>query len=655
LTNYWIFQAKPDVFDLRNALKDDALKTFSVRSHKDKIQIGDKAIIWQTGEASGCYALCEICSTARLMEIDLEEKKYFLQWNEGRLQDRIQLKVEYNLWNNPIFKDELNPMDYESFKVNIPGTNFQASEQQYYTLIQHLEMRNFVQEPLSTYSTAVQSTKHPLNQILFGPPGTGKTYQTINYALSILEDKPLSEIAKENRSALRKRFEEYKAKGQIQMVTFHPSFTYEDFIEGIKPLTTEDKQVYYEIEDGIFKQIARRATKNQSFKQEILIPDSLLRKAAFYKISLRSKHTGSDDQDVFKYCMDNDCIALGWGDQIDFTGANSERDIKERFQIANVTPNFGVTAIKFLKLNMQADDIVFVSKGNTTLAAIGKIDGDYYFDKNAPIPFSQFRKVKWLYKDLNIYVKDFYPRLFSQMSIYQLFEEEINLAYFQKRKAGTSETNRYVLIMDEINRGNVSAIFGELITLIETDKRKGEKEALALQLPYSKTNFSVPNNLFLLGTMNTADRSAEVLDNALRRRFHFIELAPNPELLSKVGQVDLHQMLKTINARIEVLLNKDYQIGHAFFMNVSSIFDLQKIFKYKLIPQLQEYFYGDWGKIGLILGKAFVQSKPIKDSTKVFFADFNHDGKEEYEGQIVHEITPEANWDEPAFLKIYTR
>jgi hypothetical protein len=653
LTNYWIFQATPDIFDLRNALKNDALKTFAVRSHKDKIQKGDKAIIWLTGESTGCYALCEIISEVSVIEVSIHEKKYFLKWNKEALQDRVELRVEYNLWNNPIYKDELNSLTTQSLKTNIPGTNFNATKKQYNIFIEHLQMRNSVEEPISKYNKTGKVTHHPLNQILFGPPGTGKTYQTINYALSIIEDKPLTELAKEPRATLHRRFEEYKAKGQVQTVTFHQSFTYEDFIEGIKPFTTEDKQVYYDIENGIFKQIALRATKNQWSNQEVLIPDTILNKADFYKISLRNDNEQSEDQGVFEYCVKNNCIALGWGDQIDFTESETERDIKERFQIAKRKPDFGVTAIKYLKLNMQKGDVVFVSKGNNTLAAIGVIDGDYYFDKNAPIAFSQFRKVNWLYTDLNISVKDFYQKSFSQMAIYQLNKKQLNLSYFQKRKAGTSENNRFVLVIDEINRGNVSAIFGELITLIETDKRKGEKEAVQLQLPYSKLNFSVPNNLFLIGTMNTADRSAEALDNALRRRFNFIELAPEPKLLHKIGQIDLAELLTAINTRIEILLNKDYQIGHAYFMKVKTVFDLQQVFENKLIPQLQEYFYGDWGKIGLILGKAFVRSKYMDDSYRKLFADFSYDARDEYEGQVIYEITDSMSWDEVAFVKIY--
>tara|TARA_A100000171_G_scaffold20297_2_gene18701 strand:- start:21647 stop:24637 length:2991 start_codon:yes stop_codon:yes gene_type:complete len=172
----------------------------------------------------------------------------------------------------------------------------------------------------------------------------------------------------------------------------------------------------------------------------------------------------------------------------------------------------------------------------------------------------------------------------------------------------------YVLIIDEINRGNVSAIFGELITLIETDKREGEDEAISVTLPYSQSSFSVPNNVFIIGTMNTADRSVEALDTALRRRFSFEEVLPKPNLLADLDykEINLEMLLFTINQRIELLIDKDHQIGHSYFFNVTSLEDLILVFKDKIIPLLEEYFYGDFGKIGLVLGDNFI----VKQATK---------------------------------------
>ena len=204
----------------------------------------------------------------------------------------------------------------------------------------------------------------------------------------------------------------------------------------------------------------------------------------------------------------------------------------------------------------------------------------------------------------------------------------IELYASQKEK---ETCKRKVIIIDEINRGNVSSIFGELITLIEEDKRKDMKEAIQVKLPYSKTYFEVPNNLYILGTMNTADRSVEALDTALRRRFSFVEMLPQPALLKdrgennsgKVGEIDLDHLLTTINERIEALVDRDHTIGHAFFMEVDSMDSLRNVFANKVIPLLQEYFYGDYAKMEMVIGPDFFNSE--KRKKKVTFAIQNED------------------------------
>ena len=194
----------------------------------------------------------------------------------------------------------------------------------------------------------------------------------------------------------------------------------------------------------------------------------------------------------------------------------------------------------------------------------------------------------------------------------------------------------FVLIIDEINRGNVAEIFGELITLIEEDKRQGKDEVIKVTLPYSKKEFSVPSNLYIIGTMNTADRSVEALDTALRRRFSFVEMMPEyefPELNIKIAGIKLSSLLKTINQRIEKLLDRDHQIGHSYFLKVNNDVDLQQVFKDKIIPLLQEYFYGDYEKLGLVLGMGFV--KPIIGEDKLF-AKFSVEDLDIYEKSIYH-------------------
>ncbi|TAE90591.1 MAG: hypothetical protein EAZ81_09520 [Verrucomicrobia bacterium] len=274
------------------------------------------------------------------------------------------------------------------------------------------------------------------NLILYGPPGTGKTYSTIDRALEIIDPELVASTTGDTagRKQRKARFDELLQAKRIGFVTFHQSFSYEDFVEGLKASTDQKGQVKYEVEDGIFKQMCSAAAAS------------------------------SDD----------------------------------------------------------------------------------------PIP--------------------------------------------------------YVLIIDEINRGNISRVFGELITLVEDSKRAGEPEALSVKLPYSKEMFSVPSNLHLIGTMNTADRSLAQVDIALRRRFVFEELMPDTTVLKQIPLIegiDVARMLTAMNSRIEILYDREHTIGHAFFIslrNNPTITELEQIFVGKILPLLEEYFFEDWEKIRLVLG-----------------------------------------------------
>jgi 5-methylcytosine-specific restriction protein B len=211
----------------------------------------------------------------------------------------------------------------------------------------------------------------------------------------------------------------------------------------------------------------------------------------------------------------------------------------------------------------------------------------------------------------------------------------------------TGNEKKYVLIIDEINRGNVSQIFGELITLIEDDKRFGKTENLSAILPYSRSRFFVPPNLYIIGTMNTADRSVEALDTALRRRFSFIEMMPLydlPGMDNEIAGVTISRLLETLNNRIEKLIDRDHRIGHSYFLGLDNVEDLMEIFRNKVIPLLQEYFYGNYEKMGLVLGKGFIEKLPDE---KVRFASFPADENDFIE-KVIYRIRTTAleNTDE---------
>ncbi|MBD1848192.1 AAA family ATPase [Cyanobacteria bacterium FACHB-63] len=184
------------------------------------------------------------------------------------------------------------------------------------------------------------------------------------------------------------------------------------------------------------------------------------------------------------------------------------------------------------------------------------------------------------------------------------------------RQAQIDPDHRYLIIIDEINRANIAKVFGELITLIEDDKRLGEDSEIAVRLPYSQEEFGVPENLYILGTMNTADRSISLLDIALRRRFTFVELLPDPSLLATIEGVDLSVLLTRINQCITALLGRDYQIGHSYFINVKDVTELHFAWYRRVIPLLQEYFYNDAERLRAVLGSSFIQTVEFDDYTK---------------------------------------
>ena len=310
-----------------------------------------------------------------------------------------------------------------------------------------IDMGYFISTHTVSQSPPVAPPKHTgkididKNIILYGPPGTGKTYSTVLYAVSIIEERELDDVKKENYKDVFKRYQDYKDDDQIAFTTFHQSYGYEEFIEGIRPKIAIDgsNDIEYEIRDGVFKTFCNNA----------------------------------------------------------------------------VTPT---------------------------------------------------------------------------------------------ESGGDPVTSNRVFIIDEINRGNISKIFGELITLIEPSKRIGAPEGQTVRLPYSDQEFGVPENVFIIGTMNTADRSIAMIDTALRRRFSFVEMQPKSSLLHGVmvnNSIDIAKMLDTMNERIAVLLDREHTIGHSYFLPLKkddSIGKLAGIFEKKIIPLLQEYFFDDYEKIQLVLG-----------------------------------------------------
>jgi hypothetical protein len=225
----------------------------------------------------------------------------------------------------------------------------------------------------------------------------------------------------------------------------------------------------------------------------------------------------------------------------------------------------------------------------------------------------------------------------------------------EERSSAFVNAPPYAVFIDEINRGNVARILGELITLLEPDKRLGAPNELIVTLPYSRKLFGVPRNLYVIGTMNTADRSVEALDVALRRRFEFTEISPRLDLIdfSVEGDIDVDELLKAINRRLEKLIDRDHCIGHAYLLELKdnpTLDALKRVFRHRIIPLLQEYFFGDWGKIGLVLGGAFVRRR---DLGAVELADFDHDDRDLLASRPTWEMVELDKLTNQDFQRIY--
>lgn len=460
---------------------------------------------------------------------------------------------------------------------------------------------------------------YPVNTILYGPPGTGKTYSTVLYAVGICENKLIDELKQERYENIFKRYNQYIDEGRIVFTTFHQSYGYEEFIEGIKPVVDESKNISYEIEDGIFKEFCEEACNSGN--------DGVNFNASIYVVRLN----GKGDNDLKDACFREGEIRFDW-----------DKDNPEDW-------------IKWLREMKAGDYVLSYARESRFIDGIGIVkDEEPVYDESKD-SFNWKRSVEWLIygKEIDVmtinggkYLSNYHVGRVPNMkvsSLLSLMDKD-----FDKKK---DYDQPYVFIIDEINRGNISKIFGELITLIEDTKRLGREEETEAILPYSHMTFGIPKNVYILGTMNTADRSIALMDTALRRRFSFVEMMPDSNVLRNLGinvieedgvSLDVADMLDVINERIEYLYDREHTIGHAFFTALKgdkSISKLSGIFKNKVIPLLQEYFYEDYGKIQLVLG----DNDKSNDKYK-FILDTKVQSKQVFKGNTANLDLPEKKY-----------
>ena len=503
-------------------------------------------------------------NTKRLNQIELDDIIYFLYGKEIIAKAKFLGEIKEDTKRDEKFiqghKVKILDVFDEGFFINIDKLNQKTTRSIGYI---DGEDTNYIENILNNKNiksintnigkTMPNSTqKQAPNQILYGSPGTGKTYNTINKAIEII-DSEFYQQNKDNREALKEKFEEYKKAGQIEFITFHQSFSYEEFVEGIKA-ETKDENISYEVKAGIFKKLCEKAMgkENNNFNEKIEWLKAECSEADNKSLHIDTFTVTYRDGKTFRIKPDK--------------SKNSETDYPA-----------------------SIENIEKIYKGGLR--------------KEVYNPTYVVGILNYLYD--------------NGLTKYDEIKED--------------NTKNYILIIDEINRGNISKIFGELITLIEPSKRVGADEEIRLKLPYSGDDFGVPSNLYIIGTMNTADRSIALMDTALRRRFHFEEMMPDSELLKDivVDGVNIKELLETINKRIEYLYDRDHTIGHAYFMSLKDEklkdkkSELDNIFRNKIIPLLQEYFYDDWEKIQIVLGDHINQFDSSKKETPKNFYDKN--------------------------------
>jgi len=483
----------------------------------------------------------------------------------------------------------------------------------------YIEFKKGKGETMPTTSNEIQKKQanFPLNQILYGPPGTGKTYK-----LSKIMDKFTQNLNVKSSDDTDALYEMLK----IENYTWYQvaaAILYDAAISNING-------GWLKLNNGIAN---HTLFKLKSIKSGSKTPTQTISSDLLFHTKIDCEYVKTQERRVPFIFEKNE--KSEW--HVDAKILNDEcpeaielyekyKNIKEQ----KVGTSYTKENFKFITFHQSYGYEEFV-EGIKPVFDSENEDGDITYEISKGI-FYQCCENALLLSDYKGKLRDF-----------------CDLPKDERQKFFNENTPKYAIFIDEINRGNISKIFGELITLIEPSKRLGADDEIMVELPYSKEKFGVPSNLYIIGTMNTADRSIALMDTALRRRFEFVEMMPEYDALNEtiIEGINVGEMLKTINERIEYLYDRDHTIGHAYFIDVSDLKTLANVFKNKILPLLQEYFYDDWEKIRLVLGDSqFIKEKK---PAKVLFKS----GTDYIDDKILYEIDKEAFYDEQNYLKIY--
>ena len=480
-------------------------------------------------------------------------------------------------------------------------------------------------ETMPTTNNEIQKRQinFSLNQILYGPPGTGKTYK-----LSKIMDKFTQDLNVKSSGDTDALYEMLKIE----------NYTWYQVAAAILYDATMSKTNggWLKLNNGIVNHIL---FKLKSIKSGSKTPIQTISSDLLFHTKMDCEYVKTQERRAPFIFEKNE--KSEW--HVDIKILNDEcpeaielyekyKEIKDK----KVGTSYTKENFKFITFHQSYGYEEFV-EGIKPLFDSENEDGDITYEISKGI-FYQCCENALLLSDYKGKLRDF-----------------CDLPKDERQKFFNKNTPKYAIFIDEINRGNISKIFGELITLIEPSKRLGADDEIMVELPYSKEKFGVPSNLYIIGTMNTADRSIALMDTALRRRFEFVEMMPEYSDLKEVADIDIGKMLKTINERIEYLYDRDHTIGHAYFINVSDLKTLANVFKNKILPLLQEYFYDDWEKIRLVLGDSQKdENLQLVKIKRNMAAERLFRGKIDYiDDKILYEINSEAFNNSQSYIEIY--
>ena len=711
--NYWLFQGNPKIFDFESALSEGSLRDFTVTSHKDKIQVGDKVIIWITGDKKGCYALAEVTSEPNTNSESADDQ----HWKIEQPTDlKAGIEITHNFYDDPVTWNEIKDKDeFKNFNAGNQGTNYRATKEEFESLLK-----------IGGGNTTFESVKNILSEAHFS--------NYIQFLREIIAANNINYDDKRTVFSIRKNRLNFTIGQRYCFNVFHNDkrgtygvISSSKIKEGSGKYEGGNYQAYYTFFNDIEDIYDNWETVNRALENELnrTVKSSYLKhndsdfeSYVFYKVDIPLQYNDSMKSSLNKIIYGPPGTGKTYKLQAEYFKEFTQyknTTSKEDYLIEKMETlswwqvlyiallDLGKTSVKEIVAHPTVHAKAKLSNINNLRASIWAALQRHTNDecKNVNVvsraaikPFWKTEDSQWQLSDedkgielfpeakeiLDAYnnyeqkggqeIKNYSFVTFHQSFTYEDFVEgikpvledengdlryEVSDGVFKKLaiKAENDPGNRYAIFIDEINRGNVASIFGELITLIEKDKRAGEENELSVILPYSKTKFTVPQNLSIIGTMNTADRSIEALDSALRRRFEFEEILPDYVLIDK--ELDsqkfeghkLSKILQTINDRITILINRDHQIGHSYFLKLKRTDDLKQDLKYvftnEIIPLLQEYFFNDYTKIAMVIGEGFMDDGRYKN---VSFAKNAGSYNSDYDDITTYEIKKDPDLKE---------